>query len=188
MKPIFSDENRAEAVKTFIIARINKQAKITSYSRLVPYLEKGGIGLLFKLEMSGRKSIPDAYGNIREWSHFFDESDAERYFEWLVATISGTKESSDEIMKKANDQLFRILDILGDHIQFTKAVQLVAPYDWQALFTSFDERLTEMKNIIDQGDKSIIDVLNPILEFMKKNTKLLESLQKENEELFGKGA
>jgi hypothetical protein len=44
-----------------------------------------------------------------------------------------------------------------------------------------------MRNIIDKGDKDILEVLKSLLEMTKKNIKLLNAFQKENERVFGGG-
>lgn len=187
MKPIFSDEERVQAVRNLVVARYHKQAKINSYERLVHYLNESRITILYDLKKSGGYPIRGSYGLTGEYKHLFDERDAKTYFEWLVATVTGSKVNLPEIVQEANNQLFQFIDILGDDIYMEKIVRLVTPYDWQALFTSFDKRLADMQNIIDKGDKDIVEVLKPILELMKKNTKLLDALQKENERIFGEG-
>lgn len=188
MKPIFSDEERAQAVKNFIVARYHKQAKITDFNALVSYLNDGGIKVLCGLQKSGKTPVHgDAVGYVTTMRSVFTEGDAKVYFEWLVSAASGGREVPEDIVKQANNQLFQIIHILGDQIHMEKSVQLLYPYDWKDLFSSFDQRLTEMRKMIDKGDKDIIDVLKPILEFMKRNTKLLDALQKENERIFGKG-
>lgn len=188
MKPFLSDEERAQTVRNLVVARYHHQAKITRHDRLVPYLNEGRIKILCDLKKSGRYPIHDTSEFIRDYKQFFEAKDAETYFEWLIATVTGSKENvSEDIVKQADDQLFHFIDVLGGSIHYEKNVQLLAPYDWQALFSSFDKRLAEMRNIIDKGDKDIVEVLKPILEMMKRNTKLLDALQKENEKIFGKG-
>jgi len=177
VKPIFSDDERTKAVKNFIVARYQGLAKIRDFQSMVPYLQNGRIIILCNLPKTGE------YGSSR----FYTSSDAERYFEWLVAVVTGAQASLEELVKQANDQLFQFINVLRDYIEMERNVQLVTPYDWQALFTSFDERLTEMQGIIDRGDKAITEVLNVLLQFVKKNTKLLDILYKENEKIFGKG-
>jgi hypothetical protein len=66
-------------------------------------------------------------------------------------------------------------------------VQLIAPYDWQKLFHSFDMALLDIRNIVDRQDKEIVNILKPLLEFLEKNANLLETLQKDYEEYFPKG-
>ena len=187
MKSIFfSDEERNQTVRNLIVARYNHQAKISNYTRLVPYLNEGRIEILCDLKKSVKNRVFDSRGHLTTVKDFFDASDAETYFEWLVSVVTHSKEDvSEDIVKKANNQLFRFIDVLGDDLHMEKNVQLLAPYDWQKLFMSFKKQLTEMQNIIDKGDKEIIEVLKQLLNFMKKNTKLLDSLQRENERVFG---
>lgn len=188
MKPLFSNEERCQAVKNFIVARYHNQAKITSFSPLVPYLNESRVIILCKLKKSRQgNAIRDAFGNFKGYERFYTETDSETYFEWLVAVVTGAENVQEAIVKQANDQLFQFIHVLGDNIQKEKNVQLLAPYDWQKLFMSFDERLTDMQRIIDKGDKDIAEVLKSILQMIKKNITLLEILCKESEELFGKG-
>jgi hypothetical protein len=103
-----------------------------------------------------------------------------------VVTGSKGKDVSKNLIKQANDQLFQFIDVLGDSIQMEKTVELLTRYDWQELFRSMNAKLTSMQNIIDEGDRDIVEVLKPLLEMMKRNTRLLNALQKENERVFGK--
>jgi hypothetical protein len=175
MKPLFSDDERIKAVKNFVVARYQGLAKIISFMTIVPYLNENRIEMLKPLRKSGLGAMEYA------------SADAQEYFEWLVAVVTGAEDASQDIVKQANDQLFQFIYVMRDSIQMDRNVQLLTPYNWQALFTSFDERLTDMQRIIDRGDKDIVEVLKPILEMMKRNTKLLDALQKGNERVFGKG-
>jgi hypothetical protein len=188
VKPIFSNEERIQAVKNFVVARYNHQAKISSFERIAPYLNEGRIELLCELKWSGYgESIYDASGNFRGHKRIFDKDDAKTYFEWLIAVVTGAENVTENTVKHANDQLFQFIHVLGDSVYMEKNVQLVSPYDWQELFSSFDKRLAEMENTIDKADKDIVATLKLILEWMRKYDPLLSTLDKENKKLFGEG-
>jgi hypothetical protein len=186
MKPLISDEERKQAVRNFLAALRQKRAKINSYFALIPYLNEGRIKILCELKKSGKEPVIDIRGNIIRYqrTNLYTGDDAKDYFEWLVAVVDGSQDATEDIVKQANDQLFRFLHVMGDDIEMDKNVQLIAPYDWQNLFLSFDKELTEIKNIVDRHDKDILDILKSILEFLKKNKTLLETLQKDYEGVF----
>ena len=186
MKPLFSDEERRQTVRNLIVARYHNQAQISSFDRLVHYLNENRVEVLCGLEKSGEKPVFDKHDYLIRHDPIYDETDAETYFEWLVAVVTGAEKTQENIVEQANDQLFQFIHVLGDDIEIDKGVQLLAPYDWQKLFFSFDERLTEMQRIIDRGDKEITEVLKSILQMVRKNVAFLDILCKESEELFGK--
>jgi hypothetical protein len=189
MKPLISDEERKQAVRNFLLARSEKRAKIHSYIALVPYLNENRIKTLYKLKPSGGKEpILDANtGAIRGYAlnfSLFNEDDAKKYFEWLVAVVDGTEEVTEDIVKQANDQLFRFIQIMNEQIEQDKSIQLIAPYNWQQLFLTFEKQLTGIRNLVDRHDKDISEILKSILEFLKTNKTLLETLQKDYEGYF----
>lgn len=190
MKPIFSDEERVQAVRNYLVACHRKKARIVSYNVIKDYLTSSRVKILSKLIPSGRNEIADRYGyGTGQYKIFYTDKDAQVYYEWLISVVNGTMQEgiTEDIIKQANNQLFHFIHIMQNSgsIQVDQNVEMIAPYDWQNLFTSFDERLTDMQRIIDRGDKSIIEVLKPLLELMKKNTKLLDTLRRENERIFG---
>lgn len=188
MTPSLSDEQRSTTVMDFITYYINGKVKITDYIPLTWYLNDKDIKMLANMKPTGVETNIVGGHYIKTSTGLYTENDAKKYFDWLMSVVAGSIKASEEITNEASDQLFSLLFMMRDKIQITKETQLLAPYDWQALFTSFDKRLTDMRNIIDKGDKDIIEVLKPILEMMKRNTKLLDALQKENEKVFGKGS
>lgn len=188
MKPLFSDDERIKTVKNFVVARYQGLVKISSFNAMIPYLTEKRIKILCTLPQTGSSSYVDISGKIHQQEeNCYREEDAEKYFEWLVAVVTGVANVSEDIVKKANDQLFQFIHVMRDNIHTDKNVQLVTPYDWQALFTSFDERLTDIQRIIDKSDKDTVETLKSILQWMKKYNPILDALDKENQELFGKG-
>jgi hypothetical protein len=174
---------RQQTVRNFIIACLNNQARIKSFETLTSFLNNDRINLIFKLKQSGKHT--DGYGRILET--FYTNADAEMYFEWLVAVVNETEEATDDLRKKATDQLFRFLYLMRDDIERSKNYQVIEPYDWQRLFMSFDERLTDMQRIIDKGDKDTIAVLKSLLPMVEKNVEMLKKLCEIDERIFGKG-
>ena len=182
-----SFEEKKQAVRNFIVASYHNQIRIKTYHRLAKFLTDGRIKLLRSLKMSGKETIYSDYRtSVIRVDQWYTDDDAERYFEWLVAVINETEDVEEGVVKQAYNQLFRFLYVMRDDMERTKNVPLIAPYDWQDLFTSFDERLTNIQRIIDRGNKDTIEVLKSLLELMKKNKALLKTLCRDSEELFGK--
>src|SRR3989304_4308926 len=173
MKPLFSDEERAQANKNFIVARYHHKAKINNFYSVESYLNDDLIRPLNKLNRTGDKvAVYDSKGSFVRYENRYSSHDAEVYFEWLVAVVSGAEPADEEIIKQANNQLFQLLHVMESDIEIEKNVQLLAPHDWQNLFLSFDRELIDIKNTVDRHDKEIGNILKSILEFLKKNATL----------------
>lgn len=182
----FSYEERKQAVRNFIVACYHNQVRIKTYHRLAGFLSGDRIKLLCPLDKSGKQNHVDAYGRVTRTDRWYTDEDTEKYFEWLVAVVNETEDVKNDVVKQAYDQLFRFLYVMRDDMERDKNVQLVAPYNWQNLFISFNERLTDMQRIIDRGDKDTVEVLKSLLQLVKENKKLLKTLCIDSEELFGK--
>ena len=191
MKPLFSDEQRIQAVRNFLVACQQKKARIINYGDIRSDLNSERVEILRKLAKSGKDEIlVSGLYHTGQYNTFYTTGDAQVYYEWLISVVSGTRQGiADEVIKKAIDQLFHFIQIMqnSNTIEIEKNVQLIAPYDWQKLFTSFDERLTDMQRIIDKSDKDTIEILKTLLQYMKENKTLLKTLCADSEELFGKG-
>lgn len=192
MKPVFSEEEKIQAVRIFLIALRHKKAKITNYWDIAFRLNSGRVKPLCELKKSGQETrynrIYEKMENVGDPSYTSD--DGHIYFEWLVSVVSGTLPDviDDALVKRANDQLFDFIQVFqqSGNIEMDSSVQMIEPYDWQKLFSSFDERLTNMQKIIDKGDKDIIEVLKPLLQLMKENKTLLKKLSKDIENPYGR--
>ncbi len=108
MKPIDSPQDRAITVRAFINARYNKLVRITDYSPMVTYLNGKHIEVLYeKLPKTATKQgkwVSTGYRDgYYEAIHIYDANDAEMYFEWLISTVQGSQNSSDEIRAKEAD-------------------------------------------------------------------------------------
>jgi hypothetical protein len=187
MNTLVSDDERRQTVRNFLVARYDRKATITSYSEITTFLNEQRIKPLCQLTRSGEKSRYSALDRAYVLDKVYDDSDAERYFEWLVAVLEGTEYVSEEIVKQANDQLFRFIGILGDEVEIDETVQLIAPYDWQKLFQSFDERLIQIQKAIIKGENDIAETLSKILLWIKKYGSTLDNIEKDRKVLFGKG-
>ena len=180
--PELSYAERKQAVRNFIVSSIHNQVHIRTYHRLAMFLDDNRIKLLFPLKKSGEeRTVSYDVVKVKQW---YTDSDAEKYFEWLVAVVNDTENVGDDVKTQAYDQLFRLLYVMREDMEKDKNVQLIAPYDWQELFRSFDFGLTHIKNTIDRHDKEIVNVLTSILEMLKKNRNLLEAMQKDYERYF----
>jgi hypothetical protein len=182
VKPAFSEDEKIYTVRTLLAAIKENHAKIIDYSSLTKFLNDDRIKILCGLKKSGTTRI---YKNSYDYKDVecYNNYDAEKYFEWLKAVISGTETEgvNENIIKQANNQLFRFIDILGENLQKDENVQLIEPYDWQSLFTSFDERLIDIQNIIDKGNRDITEVLKGIKLFLTQNKTLLKQIKDESE-------
>lgn len=189
MTPILTDQQRKTAVTEFVTCRLNGKVKITDYSSLVSYLNDKNINMLCDLKNTGTMTVRDgSYGATKIIpSGKYTESDARLYFDWLMQVASGSADVSKKLEWKAIDQLFSLLFIMREEIQMAKDVQLIEPYDWQALLTSFDNRLTEMQKTIIKGENDIAETLSKILVWIKKYSPTLDAIEKERKELFGEG-
>jgi hypothetical protein len=192
MKPLFSDDERAQANRNFIIAHYHHKTNISDFWILEDYLEKGMIKPLYELQKSGRGDPiygDNTYGykTIKGYASVYSPSDAETYFKWLISIVSGAKPASEQIINEANNQLFDILHIMESKISIDKSVQLIPPYDWQKLFRDFGKRLDEVQMAIDRSDTAIIEVLKPLLQYVKENKALLDTFCRDSQELLGRG-
>lgn len=123
MKPSFSDDERTQAVRNFVVARYHKLAKINSFMSIVPYLNEKRIKLLCPLEKSETKiTSRDSSGLFEVAEDVYGERDAETYFNWLVAVVTGAESATEDIVKQANDQLFQFINLLGRSITMEKNV------------------------------------------------------------------
>jgi len=171
-----SFEEKKQAVRNFIAESLNNQIRIKTYYRLTKFLNAGRVNFLSKVDMTGEYEKYDPIRHVNKKFRCYSDWDAERYFEYLVSVVNETEEEKDEVVKEAYNQLFRFLYVMRDDMEREKNVQLIAPYDWQNLFLSFDERLTDIERKIDKGDKDIIDVLKSLLKLLEQNKTLLDSL------------
>lgn len=189
MKPLFSEEEKIQAVRTFLIALQQKRAKITSYEDIANRLNAGRLNILCELDKRGLKEIHLPYSTSK-YVPCYRYDDAQVYFEWLAQVVSGTSPDviGDDLIKRANDQLFNFIRIMqqSGNVEIDSKIQMIEPYDWQNLFSSFNERLTDMQRIIDKGDKDIIEVLKSLLQLIKENKTLLKKLSRDSEKPFGR--
>lgn len=177
-----SDSERKQAVRNFIVSSYHNQIHIRTYHRLAMFLTDDRIVLLCPLKKSGKENYyEDSQYKTKYW---YTDEDAEKYFEWLIAVVNGTENAKVDVEKQAYDQLFRLLYVMREDMQRDKNVELIAPYDWQKLFHSFDMELVDIMNTVDRHDKDIVKILTSILELLKKNATLLEAIQKDYEVYF----
>ncbi len=182
-------KKKAGSVRTFLVACHNGKARINQYNEIAEYLNSNRVELLHPITKSGKQAKLDRYGyKTGIYKEFYTNADACEYYEWLVSAVSDTtKENiSEETIKKAIDQLFHFIHILqsADHLEIDERVQMIAPYDWQKLFRSFDMELVDIKNTVDRHDKEIVNILKLVLDMLKKNITFLEAQQKDYEAVF----
>jgi len=186
MKLLFSDEERTQTVRNWLIACQNKRGEIINYKEITECLNSERVKTLCRLPKSSSQQI-----GLSQYRSVYTNGDAKFYYDWLVGVVSGTEHEgiTEEIIKQANDQLFFFIHIMqnANDIKMDKNVELIVPYDWQKLFLSFDRKLIDIKDVVNHHDQDVLNVLKSILELLKKNKILLDTLQKEYESYFPKG-
>jgi hypothetical protein len=182
VKPLFSDEEKAQAVRTFLVACHNKKARITNYIEIAKYLNGDRVAMLYPVEKSGSSTYDD-YGNYVGSHATYTVQDAQEYYEALVSIVSDTSflNVTDDMVKKANNQIFHFIHVMqtAGHISMDDKIQMIEPYDWQKLFLSFDKDLVDIRNIVDRHDNEIAKILKSVLDYLKQNKKLLDALQED---------
>ena len=88
MKPLFSEEEKIQAVRTFLIALQHKKARITSYLAIRNRINSGQVVVLCKLNKSEKTNEFDYQAS--KYIYCYSDADAKVYFEWLVSAVSGT--------------------------------------------------------------------------------------------------
>jgi hypothetical protein len=181
MKPLFSEEEKAQAVRTFLIACYHKKAEINGYSEIAKYLNSNRVSILYPIQKSGTYKNGKYIGPHATYT----EKDAQDYYEGLVSIVSDTtiETHSAEMIKDANNQLFHFIHMMqnADEVSIDNKVQMIAPYDWMNLFAGWDKVLINMKNDIKNRDNEITDILKSILQLLKQNRVFLETMQKDYE-------
>jgi len=170
MTRLYSDKDKATAVRNFIYARSNGQAEISDFSEIADYMEKGWVTLLHPISKSGKY---ETY-TTTEW--YYNQKDAETYFEWLISVVAGTEDKtvSEEVFKKAVNQLFMFL--FGISGTLASKVELLTPY-------SLDEQLIEFDKKVDRMNEQIVEALERIMAWQQKYQPYLDRLAKEQESI-----
>jgi len=96
-------EQDKQTVLNFIDARMRGKIKIESFIGLENYLNSTPFRQLWPKE-----NRPQAY-----WT----DSDAEKYFHFLIAVLKGTREASDEDVREAVGQLYECISVLREEIE-----------------------------------------------------------------------
>ena len=170
MKPLDSPQDRAITIKTFINARLNKNAKVTNYEPLVNYLNGNHLEVLYKnLPRSGpsRDEIKMLLTNnkLEKISAIYNETDAKMYLNWLISVVQGfsLESSNEELVNKAFDQLSTCILILTDVTEWKDGAMLAKPYDWvdrlinyqEATTDSIDSRMKDLKEMLDRWNDDV---------------------------------
>jgi hypothetical protein len=179
MKPYLSIENRNSTVRNLISALYNKKAVISDYKEMVDSLKEGIIEPLCELNQSGIKSNYDKYGNFVNLSKVYDESDAERYFDWIIYVVTGTEKASAKTVKEANEQLFQLILKMKGKIQTDETLTLIAPYNWEDKLETFSNRLAELQKSVNKRDERFAETLERIFNWMKEYAPVFEVLKTE---------
>jgi hypothetical protein len=182
MKPIYTDEDRAQAVRNFIAARYQGLAKIRDYSPVTSYMKEKRIKLLYEVAASGIK-VDSHYNAIGK---FFIDSDAEKYFEWLVSVVTGAENVSEGVIKQAIDQLFIFILTMRDGIDIDKRVKLVEAYDWEQKLDLIAKVLLEFRESTEKRDQKITDILRLIFDWMKQYRLVLDEVKKDYGDKLGR--
>jgi len=180
MESILSNQDRSVAVRNFMHAKFQGNVKITSFSPLTEHIEKKRVELLYELEKSGKK-----YAEYTSYviGYYYTNEDAETYFDWLIAVITGVKKVSKDVIGKAIDQLFFFIYLLRDDMVFKQHIELVMPYEWEDKLSTFEKKLTNIHNRLDKRDKDITDILGKINNWMQYYGAVLDEIKKEQKQL-----
>lgn len=163
MKPAFSDQDRSEAIKSFIVARYQGGIKINSWDSLIDYLESPSFTPL-------RKISYDEYDYDKRRYHCSNK-EAESYFNFLIDIVTGTQKASEEVVKFANDQLFALIHVMRDDMTINGTIMLL-PSIWE-------EKLTSLNARIDKIVEDISVAFEKVQKWMEKYQPILEEAERD---------
>src|SRR4030042_741757 len=113
MTPMYSDKDRSTIVWRFINARGQGKAPITDFKPITRYLNDKTIKLLHNLAPSGTRMVNSGRLEFRTVT-YYNNNDAEEYFNWLISIVTGAVEASKDTTKEAIEQLFMFIFVLRD--------------------------------------------------------------------------
>ena len=174
MKPIYSEEERRKIVKHFISLRGQGKVPISDFDPITTYLDNGSIKILAKISQHGRAPRIDYDGRHRV-GFFYNNHDAEEYFNWLISILTGAEEASDETRKLANDQLFMFIFALRDDMSVSLDDLLDVSSDWEHLNRNF----MDFQKKTDARHEEMMDVLEKIGNWQKHYQPYLDTLKRE---------
>lgn len=187
---LVSDRERCTAIRKFIVARYNQELKIEDFTPIANYLNGGDVKFLYRIDPSGFKTVQKygTYGDfIEKPNGKYTPKDAERYFDWLTSVALGSlKQTSQEVVDDAVDQLAFFILILGENVKHKKHVELLPPYDWQSLLLSFDDRITDLKRSIDLRDAKLTHIMEQVRDWIKEYRQVLDEVKKDYHHKLGK--
>jgi hypothetical protein len=183
-KSIVSDQERSMAVRNFIHARYQGLAKISRFDEVVEYLNEKRVRVLSGAKPSGREYV----GVTAKPRVFYTYDDAEVYFNWLMAVVTGAEKVAEDVIDEAINQIFVFILIMRQHGHLTMAdeVTLIAPYNWEDRLVSFEEKLTTIQTSMEKRDGKITEVLSKIYAWMKEYTSVLDEVKKDYQNQLGK--
>jgi len=177
MTPLYSDADRARAIRKFIFARSKASVQVNSYEGIKDYLEEQRVEILCKLKKSGRYTK-------NSWSpptHYYTEQDAKTYFEWLISVVTGTIDSSSDVYKKAINQLFMFIFNIDDTVDADEQVSLLTPYSLDEEIGNLDEKISQIRKKVEHMNEQIVNALEKILNWQQKYQPYLDRMVKDQD-------
>ena len=171
MTPIYSEKDKQKIVINFISLRGQGKVHILDFKPLVRYLKNKRIRFLHKIEPTGVVTYPANQPNLSfnpkiayTTKYFFNESDAEEYFNWLISIIAGAEPepSSEETVEEAYNQIFLFIFALRDKMDVNIDSFLKVRFEWENWVSTFDEEVVDIKRKMDTRNERVMDILEKI--------------------------
>jgi hypothetical protein len=128
MKPYFSESDKETIVRNFLSLRGQGKAPISDFGPIAIYLNEKSIKQLHKVNPT---SHPYRRGYTTEYAVYFDKADAEEYFNWIIAILTGVEKASEDVIKEASDQLFLFVFALRDKMNIGLDSFLKVSFEWE---------------------------------------------------------
>ncbi len=178
MTPLYSDTDKAVAIRKFMYARSMGQSGINSYEGIQQSIAAERIELLHAVPKSG--SYQANYSS--KTTYYYTEGDAQVYFEWLMSAVAGTEEVSEEVSKKAINQIFKFLFTVAGTLSNRAQTELLTPYSLDEEIKEVTQKISEVEKKVDYMNGKILDALERIGNWQKTYQSCLDELKREHQE------
>jgi hypothetical protein len=155
VRPVYSYAQKAERVKAFVISK----HYISSYASAKNILDNHII----------KKPLREISTYV-SGEHVLDS--VIKYFDYLVAVVSGTHAVSQDILKEATEQLFTFLLFMRNEIQWDK--DPFATPSIEGRLDIISEQISELFRHLEARDKGLTDVVEKLHLLMKTYGPTLE--------------
>jgi len=173
---IFSDQQRRETVLNFISARLRGSVRIKSFSKMIQYLKSSPVRALQPFEKINAKGA------------FIGENEAESYFDFLVAvvtgavtgvqkTVTGILFPTSTMIQEAIDQLFAFILAMREDMEIREEFFVVP--SWEHYLASIENKLSQLDKKLENRDEKITKILTQIYEWMRRYQRVLDEAEKD---------